>query len=123
MSKILVAEDNAVNRELMREMLEVFGCEVVEAGDGPEALTRMDEVEPDLILLDINMPKLNGFAVLKGIRENPRFSERPVLAVTAYAMREDRDKVLQAGFDGYLAKPLDRKLLLAELRRFGVVTA
>jgi CheY-like chemotaxis protein len=69
------------------------------------------------------MPKLNGFAVLKGIRENPRFSERPVLAVTAYAMREDRDKVLQAGFDGYLAKPLDRKLLLAELRRFGVVTA
>jgi two-component system cell cycle response regulator DivK len=123
MSKILVAEDNAVNRELMREMLEVFGCEVVEAGDGPEALTRMDEVEPDLILLDINMPKLNGFAVLKGIRENPRFSERPVLAVTAYAMREDRDKALQAGFDGYLAKPLDRKLLLAELRRFGVVTA
>jgi len=123
MSRILVAEDNAVSRELMREILEAFRCEVDEASDGPEALTRMEEVEPDLILLDINMPKLNGFAVLKRIRENPRLSGRPVLAVTAYAMREDRDKILQAGFDGYLAKPLDAKLLLAELRRFGVLTA
>lgn len=123
MNRVLVAEDNAVNRELMREMLEVFGCEVVEASDGPEALTRMSEAEPDLILLDINMPKLNGFAVLRRIRENPRFSARPVLAVTAYAMKEDREKVLEAGFDGYLAKPVNSTLLLAELKRFGVVTA
>jgi CheY-like chemotaxis protein len=123
MNRVLVAEDNAVNRELMRELLEIFGCEVIEASDGPEALTRMDETEPDLVLLDINMPKLNGFAVLRCIRENPRFSARPVLAVTAYAMKEDRDKVLQAGFNGYLAKPVDATLLLAELRRFGVISA
>jgi CheY-like chemotaxis protein len=121
MNRVLVAEDNAVNRELMREMLEVFGCEVVEASDGPEAIARIDEAEPDLILLDINMPKLNGFGVLRSIRQHPRFFARPVVAVTAYAMKEDREKVLKAGFNGYLAKPVDGALLLAELKRFGVV--
>ena len=121
MNRILVAEDNAVNRELMREILEAFGCQVVEASDGQETLSKLDEAAPDIVLLDINMPGLNGFAVLKRIRENPRFSGLPVLAVTAYAMKEDRDKVLQAGFNAYLAKPVDATLLVRELKRFGIL--
>lgn len=121
MNRILVAEDNAVNRELLREMLEVFRCEVVEASDGREALARMEESGADLVLLDINMPVLDGYSVLKSIRQNPRFSAIPVLAVTAYAMKEDRQKVLDAGFNGYVAKPIDAALLLGELQRFGIL--
>jgi len=123
MKRILVAEDNAVNRELLREMLEVFGCDVVEARDGHEALATMEESAPDLVLLDINMPGMNGFDVLKRIREHPTFSDIPVFAVTAYAMKEDQERVLEAGFHAYLPKPISSSLLFTELKRFGVVAS
>jgi CheY-like chemotaxis protein len=121
MKKVLVAEDNAVNRELLREMLEAVHCEVVEASDGKEALARMEDSNPDLILLDINMPGLDGFAVVKQIRQHQTFSRIPVLAVTAYAMSEDKERVFQSGFNGYLAKPIDTKLLAQELKRFAII--
>jgi two-component system, cell cycle response regulator DivK len=121
MNRILVAEDNAVNLELLREMLEGLGCEVVEASNGEQALAKVEETEPDLILLDINMPKMNGYDVLTRLRQNRKFSAVPVLAVTAYAMKEDQQKVLEAGFNGYLPKPIDRTRLLGELRRFGIL--
>lgn len=121
MNRILVAEDNAVNLELLREMLEGLRCEVVEATNGEEALARVEETNPDLILLDINMPKMNGYAVLSRLRQNRKFCEVPVLAVTAYAMKEDQQKVLDAGFNGYLPKPIDAARLLDELRRFGIL--
>ena len=70
---------------------------------------------PDLLLLDISMPVLDGFATVRKIRENPQLSALPVLAVTAYAMRGDRDKVLNAGFDGYLSKPINARDLANEL--------
>jgi CheY-like chemotaxis protein len=117
MKKILIAEDNPVNRELLREILEAGNYEVVEAGDGQEALAKIEEAEPDLVLLDINMPVLDGFATISRIREDPQFSRLPVLAVTAYAMKEDRERVLEAGFDGYLSKPIDAAALLRELQR------
>jgi two-component system, cell cycle response regulator DivK len=120
-NRILVAEDNAVNLELLREMLEGLGCEVVEASNGEQALAKVEETEPDLILLDINMPKLNGYDVLTRLRQNRKFSAVPVLAVTAYAMKEDQQKVLEAGFNGYLPKPIDTRRLLGELRRFGIL--
>jgi two-component system, cell cycle response regulator DivK len=121
MNRILVAEDNAVNLELLREMLEGLRCEVVEAINGEQALAKVEETEPDLILLDINMPKMNGYDVLTRLRQNRKFSAVPVLAVTAYAMKEDQQKVLEAGFNGYLPKPIDRTRLLGELRRFGIL--
>jgi CheY-like chemotaxis protein len=121
MNRILVAEDNAVNLELLREMLEGLRCEVVEATNGEQALARVEETNPDLILLDINMPKMNGYAVLSRLRQNRKFCGVPVLAVTAYAMKEDQQKVLDAGFNGYLPKPIDAGRLLDELRRFGIL--
>lgn len=118
MSKILVAEDNLVNRELMREILESRGHEVIEACDGQEALDKLEQTSPDLVLLDIQMPVLDGYAVLQKIRANTRFAALRVLAVTAYAMQGNREKVLAAGFDGYLSKPIDIAVLTKEIREF-----
>jgi CheY-like chemotaxis protein len=117
MIKALIAEDNAINRELLRELLEAKGYEVVEACDGQEALQMIEEVQPDVLLLDIGMPRLDGFGVLRKVRENPRLAGLPTLAVTAYAMATDREKIKEAGFDGYLSKPIDSRLLFRELDR------
>jgi two-component system cell cycle response regulator len=117
MIRILVAEDNAVNRELLRELLEARGYSVSEACDGQEALQMLEQVMPELLLLDIGMPVLDGFGVIRRIRENPRLAPLPVVAVTAYAMRGDREKILSSGFDGYLSKPLNPSSLSEELDR------
>lgn len=121
MNRILVAEDNAVNLELLREMLEGLRCEVVEVTNGEQALAKVEETRPDLILLDINMPRMSGYDVLARLRQNRNFSNVPVVAVTAYAMKEDQQKILDAGFNGYLPKPIDAARLLGELRRFGIL--
>jgi CheY-like chemotaxis protein len=117
MTKVLVAEDNPVNRELLRELLENRGYSVIEACNGQEALDMVEQSQPDLLLLDIGMPVLDGFAVVRKIRENPTLATLPVLAVTAYAMRDDRDNVLNAGFDGYLSKPINARELANEIER------
>jgi CheY-like chemotaxis protein len=117
MSKILIAEDNPVNRELLRELLEMRGHTVAEACDGEEALRIIEQTQPHLVLLDIGMPLLDGFGVIRKIRENPRFASMPVVAVTAYAMQGDREKILSSKFDGYLSKPVDARSLTQELDR------
>ncbi len=117
MRKVLIAEDNAVNRELLRELLETRGYTVLEACDGQEALHMIDQAEPDILLLDIGMPVLDGFAVVRQIRENPHLAKLPVVAVTAYAMQDDREKILNSKFDGYLSKPINPRLLTEELDR------
>jgi CheY-like chemotaxis protein len=116
MSKILVAEDNLPNRELIREILESCGHEVIEAENGQQALERLQETKPDLVLLDIQMPVLDGYAVVRQLRQIPRLANLKILALTAYAMQGDREKVLQSGFDGYLTKPIDMTALTNELR-------
>lgn len=117
MIRVLVAEDNAVNRELLRELMEAHGYSVIEACDGQEALDMIGQSRPDLLLLDIDMPVLDGFATVRKIREDSELSELPVLAVTAFAMQGDREKILKSGFDGYLSKPVDSRLLAEELER------
>jgi CheY-like chemotaxis protein len=117
MTKVLIAEDNAVNRELLREFLELRGYTVEEACDGQEALNMIEQTKPDLLLLDIGMPVLDGFAVVRKIRENPCLASLPVVAVTAYAMQGDREKILNSEFDGYLSKPVDARSLGEELDR------
>jgi CheY-like chemotaxis protein len=117
MKKILVAEDNAVNRELLRELLECRDYAVIEASDGRQALDLIEQTQPDIVLLDINMPVLDGFATIAKIRENPNLKQLPVVAVTAYAMRGDRERILESGFNGYLVKPVDAGLLATEIGR------
>jgi CheY-like chemotaxis protein len=117
MNKVLIAEDNPVNRELLREILEAGEYQVIEAADGREALAKIEEAMPDMILLDINMPVLDGFGTIRRIREHKTFSRLPVLAVTAYAMKDDRERILEAGFDGYVSKPVTAAALLQELQR------
>ena len=118
MNKILVAEDNLPNRELIREILETCGYEVIEAVDGQQALDKLEESMPDLVLLDIQMPVLDGYAVVRRLRQTPRFASLKILALTAYAMQGDREKVLEAGFDGYLTKPIDIATLTKEIQQF-----
>jgi CheY-like chemotaxis protein len=117
MKRILIAEDNAVNRELLRELLEMRGYDVIEACDGQEALQKIAEAPPDILLLDLGMPVLDGFGTVLKIRENPHLNSLPVLAVTAYAMRGDREKILNSGFNGYLSKPINPSALDQELER------
>ncbi|MGB7131202.1 MAG: response regulator [Candidatus Sulfotelmatobacter sp.] len=117
MIRVLMAEDSPVNRELLREILESRGFEVEEAWDGEQALEKMGRSRPDILLLDIGMPKLDGFGVIRRVREDPNLANLPVLAVTAYAMRGDREKGLNAGFDGYLPKPVNPNSLFAEMER------
>jgi CheY-like chemotaxis protein len=117
MTKILIAEDNPVNRELLRELLEMRGYEVFEACDGRHALAMLEQDRPDLLVVDLGMPVLDGFGVIREIRANARLAEMPVLAATAYAMTGDREKVLEAGFDGYISKPINPIALQEEIGR------
>jgi two-component system, cell cycle response regulator DivK len=117
MKKILIAEDNPVNRELLRELLEVRGYDVCEACNGQEALTAIAAGRPDILLLDLDMPVLDGYETIRRIRQDACMADLPVLAVTAYAMQGDREKILNAGFNGYLSKPIDSVSLNREMQR------
>lgn len=110
MIRALIAEDNPVNRELLRELLEACGLEVSEASDGEEALDMIERQLPDVLLLDIGMPKLDGFGVIRKIRQTAHLAKLRALAVTAYAMRGDKEKALDAGFDGHVTKPINAQL-------------
>lgn len=117
MRTALIVEDNPVNRELLRELLMARDYAVEEAVDGLQALNLIKENKPDVLLLDLNMPVLDGFATLQKIREDPKLADLTVLAVTANAMRGDEEKALSSGFDGYLSKPINSSLLYQELER------
>jgi CheY-like chemotaxis protein len=117
MSTVLIAEDNPVNRELLRELLETRGHSVTEACNGQEALDLLQKSRSDILLIDLDMPVLDGFATVHKIRETPGLASMPVLAVTAYAMQGDREKVLASGFDGYLSKPINARELKEEMDR------
>jgi CheY-like chemotaxis protein len=118
MSTILVVEDNVLIRELIHEILAREHYHVLEASDGKDALEKLQEATPDLVLMDIQLPFLDGYAVLSQLRHNPRLSGLPVIALTAYAMHSDQEKAMQAGFDGYQTKPIDRAALLQMIRGF-----
>jgi two-component system cell cycle response regulator DivK len=107
--KILVVEDNEQNRILMRQILTYHGYEVLEATDGLTGLEMARAHMPALILLDIQMPVMNGFMVIRELRNNPELRKIKVIAVTSFAMKGDREKALQAGFDEYVTKPIDTR--------------
>jgi two-component system cell cycle response regulator DivK len=105
--KVLGVDDNPISRELIREVLENSDLIVVEAENGEEALNMIMLERPDLVLLDIQLPVFDGYEVLRRVRSDPRLGKLPVIALTAYAMQQDREKALAAGFDDYVTKPID----------------
>ena len=104
---ILVADDNLAGRELMRELLESSGHRVIEATNGREALELIRQDPPDLVFLDLQMPVLDGFSVVRQLRSDERFRRLPAVAVTASAMLGDRELAIAAGFDSYITKPIN----------------
>src|SRR5689334_18532480 len=105
-ARILVIEDNPANLELMSYLLTAFGHTVLSAMDGEEGLEAARRENPDLIVCDIQIPKIHGLEVAQRLKSHPALRKIPLVAVTAFAMVGDRDKVLAAGFDGYIAKPI-----------------
>ena len=117
MSTILVVDDRSSSRELLRTVLDNAGYEVIEAADGAEALEKARESEPDLILLDLQLPGIDGFGVIGALRSEARFSQTPIVAITASAMQGDREKALKSGFTSYITKPVRLPALRAEVER------
>ena len=115
--RVLLAEDHPGTIEVMQTELEVLGYEVVVAQDGQEAVEKAATESPDLIVMDIIMPKLDGFQATARIRENPRTKDIPILAATALARPGDREKCLESGCDGYIAKPFTHRQLGAAIDR------
>ncbi len=107
MKKILLVEDNPVNMRLIRLTLKTDGYEFTEATNGEEALTLAAEVVPDLIVLDIQIPKIDGYEVARRIKNDDKLKHIPIIALTAHAMKGDEEKIIDAGCDMYVSKPFD----------------
>lgn len=109
--KILVVEDNEMNRTLLRDLLEHYGYEVAEAVNGADGIELARKHHPDLILLDIQMPVMNGFSSMEVMKNDQALCGTKIIALTSFAMKGDRERIMAAGFDGYLAKPVDTRAL------------
>ena len=117
-SRILVIEDNAPNLELMIYLLNSFGHTTVAARNGEDGVHEALAHPPDLIVCDLALPRLDGFDVVRRLRVEPATKDVPIIAVTAFAMSGDRDKVLGSGFDGYITKPIAPETFVSEIERF-----
>jgi CheY-like chemotaxis protein len=117
MKTILVAEDRDTSRELIRTLLEHSGYKVLEASNGGDAIDLARETNPDLVLLDLQMPIKDGFQVLRELRSEERFRSTPIVALTASAMQGDKERALTDGFTAYLTKPLSLSTIRKELAR------
>ncbi len=114
---ILVADDDARHRKLLTDVLQAAGYAVIAVENGAEAIEQARSAKPSLILMDIEMPVLDGLSAVKILKSDPETRSIHVLAITALAMRDDRARMLEAGFDGYMSKPIDIKELRAEVKR------
>ena len=115
---ILYVEDNPDNRLLIRRVLVSEGYDVVEAANAKDALERINESTPSLILMDINMPDMDGYALTAKLRAIPGLNRVPIIALTANVMKGDRERSLEAGCDGYLQKPIDIDTLTSQIEKF-----
>ncbi len=116
-ARILIAEDHPASLELMRYLLTASGYQVLIAADGAEALAIMREERPDLLICDLQMPKIDGYEVLRLVREDPGLRHIPVIAVTAFSMVGDRERVLAAGFDDYHSKPIEPENIVGQMEQ------
>ena len=115
---ILVVEDNPLNLELISDILEAHGYRVQAATSGAEAIKMVDAEKPDLILMDIQLPGLDGLTITGMIKEKPGDHDLPIIALTAHAMRGDEEKAKEAGCDGYISKPIDTRAVPKTVRDF-----
>lgn len=113
--KVLLVEDNEINREMLVRRLKRAGYAVEAAGDGQEALNLMRESSPDIVLLDMNLPVKDGWTTCREAREDPSLSDTRIIALTAHAMGEDRERAMEAGCDDYATKPIDFPALLDKI--------
>lgn len=116
--KILYIEDNFDNLTLVKRVLEIEGYEVIEAKDGTDGLDKARTTQPDMIITDINLPDIDGFAVTSVLKKDTQTAHIPVIAMTANVMKKDRETILQAGCDGYIAKPIDVDELPIQIETF-----
>jgi CheY-like chemotaxis protein len=115
--QVLVVEDNEKNMKLFRDVLQASGYRVLEAGSGEEAVALVATEAPDLVLMDVQLPGMDGVEALTRLRENAATAATPVLALTAQAMEGDRERFLASGFDGYISKPVNVLELVAIVRQ------
>ena len=115
---ILVVEDQEDNRQILRDLLGSAGFRMIEAHDGEQALTLARSQRPDLILMDIQLPLVDGYEATRSIKRDPELKSIPIIAVTSYALSGDEDRARQAGCDAYVAKPYSTRLLLAKIGQF-----
>ena len=118
MARVLVIEDNPANLDLMTYLLRSFGHTVIEATDGRQGLRAAVEARPDLVICDLQLPVVNGYEVARTLKSDPSLRAVPLVAVTAYAMVDDRGKTLAAGFDGYIPKPIDPQAFVKQVLAF-----
>jgi two-component system, cell cycle response regulator DivK len=116
MNLVLIVEDNEKNLKLVRDVLQVKGFATIEAGTAEDGIRLAGERKPDLILMDIQLPGMNGIDALKVLRGDPATAPIPVVAVTASVMQQDRKLITEAGFDGYIGKPINVKEFLEAVR-------
>jgi two-component system cell cycle response regulator DivK len=116
--RILVVEDQEDNRQILRDLLGNAGYELTEAENGEEAIVAVAKERPDLILMDIQLPVMDGYEATRRIRTNPDLNSVPIIAVTSYALAGDEDKARAAGCDGYVSKPYSPRDLLAKVRTY-----
>jgi two-component system, cell cycle response regulator DivK len=116
--RILVIEDHEENRRLLRDLLTSVGYELIEAVTGEEGLAAAEPQAPDLILMDIQLPGIDGYEVTRRIKANPSLRHIPIIAVTSYALSGDDVKAAEAGCDAYVTKPFDPAELLAKIQEF-----
>jgi CheY-like chemotaxis protein len=118
-ARVLVVEDNEMNMQLVEYLLEEGGYQIVKAASGEDALSIARGGEPvDLILMDIHLPGIDGLSVIREMKNDPQTGAIPILALTAHAMRGDKDRFLEAGCDGYISKPIDVKTFLTSIRSY-----
>ncbi len=116
--RILYIEDNPENRLLVRRVLEVEGYQIIEADSGLTGLKIAESLTPDLILMDINLPEIDGYELTHRLKQMPHLARVPIIAMTANVMRGDREKTLAAGCDGYIQKPIDVDQLPVQVERY-----
>jgi two-component system cell cycle response regulator DivK len=114
--RILIVEDTEDNRRILRDLLTDAGFEIHEAHDGQAAVAAAEEFQPDLILMDIQLPIMDGYEAIRHIKANGSVHSPPIIAVTSYALSGDEEKAWAAGCDGYIAKPFSPRQILAKIR-------
>jgi two-component system, cell cycle response regulator DivK len=116
--RVLVIEDTEDNRQIVRDLLTSAGYEIIEAADGESGVAMAASTRPDIILMDIQLPVMDGYEATRRIKADPVTAQIPIIAITSYALAGDEAKTRDAGCDGYIAKPFSPRLLLAKVREF-----